>query len=178
MKPLPSIATKKSYQRFRYVINKRFQLRFVVFMDLVAFGVIGVFYGASCFFYSDLQNLPEMMPHLSVTEHQAIIEILSQRQQQLSRVFAASSFIVLGTLTLLGVLYSHRIAGPLYRLTRQLEALAAGGEPQPLVFREGDFFQEIPEAYNKHLRVAFQPSSDCSAGITVQDINRNLKPVV
>jgi nitrogen fixation/metabolism regulation signal transduction histidine kinase len=50
-----------------------------------------------------------------------------------------------------GIYFSHKIAGPLYRLKKHLNETAAGKAAQPLKFRTGDYFQEIADAYNAEL---------------------------
>jgi hypothetical protein len=146
----------KSYQRFHYVINKRFQLGFVVFMDLVAFLIIGIFYVSNVLFFKELRETAVLR---GVAQDESTLYFLANQELTLNRIFAATSFLVIGSLTILGILYSHRIAGPLYRLKKHMDAIAAGEEARPLFFREGDFFQEIPEAYNSHFPVLLQRSS-------------------
>jgi nitrogen fixation/metabolism regulation signal transduction histidine kinase len=48
----------------------------------------------------------------------------------------------------LGILYSHRIAGPLYHLDRKMRRIAGGEEPSPLQFRRRDQFLELTESFN------------------------------
>ncbi|MCC7442987.1 MAG: hypothetical protein IT285_15245 [Bdellovibrionales bacterium] len=47
------------------------------------------------------------------------------------------------------LMVSHKMAGPLVRLKRHLEALADHGEAPPLDFREDDYFTEIPPLMNR-----------------------------
>lgn len=44
---------------------------------------------------------------------------------------------------------SHRFAGPMVRLRRQLQALAEGRATQPLQFRSGDFWHSTAEDFNR-----------------------------
>ena len=55
------------------------------------------------------------------------------------------SFVGLG---LYGVILSHRIAGPLYRLNRHMLRVAKGDEMGEVSFRKGDFFIELSDSYN------------------------------
>ena len=50
-----------------------------------------------------------------------------------------------------GLVYSHKIVGPIYRMRKHLLAAAGGRAPSPLRFRQGDFFQELADAYNEEL---------------------------
>ncbi len=62
-------------------------------------------------------------------------------------VVAAAVFI--GTMAL-GLVLSHRIAGPLHRFIEYLEELKHNPEAGPMKFREGDFFPELPECFNEY----------------------------
>lgn len=57
--------------------------------------------------------------------------------------------------------FSHRFAGPVFRLRNELHALAAGHDPPPLAFRKGDYWTELADEFNavaERLRAA--PSDD------------------
>jgi hypothetical protein len=52
----------------------------------------------------------------------------------------------------IGAIFSHRIAGPLYRINNLLKEMAQNSELQEFKVRKSDFFQEIPESLNQALR--------------------------
>lgn len=54
-------------------------------------------------------------------------------------------------LVLASIYYSHRIAGPIYRLKKLLEEKIKGGHIEPVYFRKNDEFQELAELINKVL---------------------------
>jgi hypothetical protein len=64
-------------------------------------------------------------------------------------VAMTSSLIVLPVLLYDLTKYTNRFAGPVYRLERTLNALADGKTVQPLSFREGDYWHELAEAFNR-----------------------------
>ena len=43
------------------------------------------------------------------------------------------------------LLFSHRIAGPIYRINRVLEMMLRGEYPKSIILRKGDHFQETAE---------------------------------
>ena len=47
------------------------------------------------------------------------------------------------------LLVSHKIAGPMFKLTRYLRELREGKDVGKLYFRDGDYFPEIAEEINK-----------------------------
>jgi hypothetical protein len=55
---------------------------------------------------------------------------------------------------------SHRFAGPIYRLRRTIQSVAAGEAPRHLKFRDFDFWQGLAEDYNKLIdRLTSQPTT-------------------
>ena len=44
---------------------------------------------------------------------------------------------------------TNRFAGPMVRLRRSMKALAEGEEVSPIHFRDGDFWQELAEDFNR-----------------------------
>ena len=59
------------------------------------------------------------------------------------------SFLVM----ILAIIYSHRIAGPIYRVKRYLDMMAESNDlPPPISFREYDEFKEIADSVNKVIK--------------------------
>jgi hypothetical protein len=46
---------------------------------------------------------------------------------------------------------SNRLAGPLYRMIKYLNAVERGEKPEPLIFRQGDHHMELAESLNRAL---------------------------
>lgn len=44
---------------------------------------------------------------------------------------------------------SHRFAGPVFRLRQVIRSLATGEHPEPIEFRQGDFWQEMATDINR-----------------------------
>jgi hypothetical protein len=54
---------------------------------------------------------------------------------------------------------SHRFAGPVYRLRRTIQAVAAGEAPRHVKFRDFDFWHGLADDYNKMIdRLAANPT--------------------
>lgn len=48
------------------------------------------------------------------------------------------------------LVYSHRLTGPVYKLTRHLEKASQSDElPKHIKFRKGDAFHELADSFNK-----------------------------
>lgn len=50
-----------------------------------------------------------------------------------------------------GIIISHKIAGPMYKMTMFLQKIREGGVIHELTFRDGDQFEEVAEELNETL---------------------------
>lgn len=138
----------KSFRR-RFLINPSFQLAFIGRMISVAVAIIAVFYGANAYFF---WNLRDQAVNQNVPLDHIFFRYLDYHEQRITTMVLALGVVVILGLAVFGLLYSHRIAGPLYRLTKHLRAIADNqAEPARVAFRRGDYFQEIASAYNDQL---------------------------
>jgi nitrogen fixation/metabolism regulation signal transduction histidine kinase len=71
----------------------------------------------------------------------------------MGRIFLGTSLGVMLLTTVWGLLISHRIAGPIYRMCLHLDLVANGKTEKDVSFRKKDFFPELAEAFNRHMRV-------------------------
>jgi len=70
------------------------------------------------------------------------------RHQLLFRsiLFAVPIIFIIGIIV---IIFSHRIAGPIYNIEQKLKKLADGEDAGSIKLRKGDEFQELAEAINK-----------------------------
>jgi signal transduction histidine kinase len=61
-------------------------------------------------------------------------------------------FATLMIITVFGIFFLHRIAGPVYRFRSILRRIAVGEIPDEFRLREGDFFTETADDLNAVLR--------------------------
>ena len=79
----------------------------------------------------------------------------AEPQQLFETIFARYAPALIGSLVLLPfVLYdalkiTHRIAGPIYRLRKAMGKILAGETVGAVRFRDGDYFHEIAEEFNR-----------------------------
>jgi methyl-accepting chemotaxis protein len=50
-----------------------------------------------------------------------------------------------------GLRLSHRIAGPIFALTRHLNRVAEGRSDADISFRRNDYFSDLQDAFNRHM---------------------------
>ena len=52
----------------------------------------------------------------------------------------------------LGLIISHRVFGPIYRLVKHMENFRETGSTEELKLREGDYFKDVADSYNNMLK--------------------------
>lgn len=84
-------------------------------------------------------------------------------------VFGGGSLIISGAIFyLISIFYSHRIAGPAWKLRTALHQLAEGGLPAPVKLRDTDYLQDVAKAVNH---------ADRSWRRTIEQIEEALQPL-
>lgn len=127
---------KNAEKRNKYLIQKHFQLKYVI-LGIIAFIItIGL---AQASMYYQLTRLVLEQPQFT-----GIFAIV----QQMNVVFF--SWFILGALLILGggVFVSHRIVGPLKRLEEMLAKVGRGDISGEMRTRKKDEFREVAYAFN------------------------------
>lgn len=52
---------------------------------------------------------------------------------------------------IMGLIVSHKSAGPIYSLTQHLRRIRSNKKVEPINFRKGDYFQELAEEINEFI---------------------------
>lgn len=81
------------------------------------------------------------MPHIEAD--------LSEKRQTLILTLILWQLGFLGLTFVIFIFLTHKIAGPLYKLTQYLSAFNRGENYGKLKFRGGDYFPELADEYNK-----------------------------
>jgi sensor histidine kinase YesM len=137
---------KNGNSRKILLINPAFQLSVLGFMAGIAGFVIAIFYGAWFFRKFAMQGRELGLP----ADH-VFFEFLREQSNTMNLIFAITSLLALVGIAVAGLILSHRIAGPLYRLRKHLDAVAAGTTLGDVKFREKDYFPEVADAYNRQI---------------------------
>jgi hypothetical protein len=132
-------------RRKTLLINPRFQRRFLVNMLILNVAISAVFYAAQTFFFWKANQLGLS---IGLPEGHVFFKFINEQQRAMSVISLASIGIVSGLIMLFGLVYSHRIAGPVYRLQKYLKDRIDGRVKGPVSFRDGDYFQELAETVN------------------------------
>jgi hypothetical protein len=143
-----STEVPKNIFRKTYLINKNFQFKFCLFLMIPILLSQLIFWVCIEYFFHKMitlgqsSNLPAGHPFYS---------FISVQKNDLTIIVLLASIALAVGIFIWGILLSHRISGPLYHLKKYLDE-SNPEEIRPLKFRKNDFFQEIPESFNKFVK--------------------------
>jgi len=131
-------------RRRRYVVDKKLQTEFT-FLMLVQMVVPTLMFGAFIYMVSKmyLSCIQSIIGNSAISDPYVygILNFL---------VLSLTGFliVVISLLIFLGIRFSHHIAGPIYRLKRDMKKLAKGEKIERLRFRKTDMLDGIDEQLN------------------------------
>ncbi|HUP57008.1 MAG TPA: methyl-accepting chemotaxis protein [Bdellovibrionota bacterium] len=131
-----------AYKRSVFLINKRFQIRFCLYVCswLIALSAVYPIIVYNLFGY--------LIRYVSLDPFGPPLDgILKTRSEVLWLLVLFQAVFALATF-LISIFISHRIAGPLFKLGRFLDNARAGNLKDRLFFRKTDHFQELATRYN------------------------------
>ena len=124
------------YQR-RYLVDKRFQMKYtlmIVSFSAVIYGILGYF------LYQKERTNSEILE----IQNLELSRMIDAQDVYIIYYLAAFFLIQVASLFVLGILITHRIAGPVHRVHRYLEEVAETGRVRPLEpIRSRDEFHEF-----------------------------------
>jgi methyl-accepting chemotaxis protein len=132
-----------AYKRSILLINRPFQLRFTFY---VCSWIIALSLIYPWIIYNQLEQflryvaLDPLGPQLS--------KLQSIRSEMLGLIVTLQVVFML-TISVVSVILSHRIAGPLYKLSQFFSKVTQGSIAERLTFRKADHFQELASDYNE-----------------------------
>lgn len=134
----------------KFLINKDFQIQFMVSVLMLSICSMSIIYLANDYFFHTYMQKGEV---LNLPPDHPFFLMIHEQKHFMTNVFIA---VALSISTIAGVwalFYSHKIAGPLYRLNHYFTQAAIEKKPlkNKLYFRDADFFQEVPESINKYI---------------------------
>ena len=134
----------KIHARRQYLINRQLQLSYA-WLLIVCVGLVILVFGLSLWYMNRVhlnlfQNivgenaLPES--YINATQNRFLVGTVV--------AVAVVSFLLL----MLGIFASHRIAGPMYRITKNLNLIGLENEVDTIQIRKRDQLKEMADAFN------------------------------
>lgn len=140
-----------TYKRRKKLINKRMQLKMVAVFTAI---------GCTCaLFQIVLVNFGLLSIARSIPG--AGTEVLSQARGMMAQNVFWTLGAMIPLMTCVGIIITHRVAGPAYRMTQHCRAIAAGEPVRPCKIRKDDELHELCDALNAAI-AHLAPSEDAS----------------
>jgi hypothetical protein len=129
------------YQRKIYLVNPSFQIKFSLFICLILFC-------ASLIYPLTIYELMEGFMASIAKTNPEVAESLGDKRQNLIILLCLWHLGVTGLSFIIGNFWSHRIAGPIYKIQKFLAGIRNNMDYGKLYFRKGDYFKELSEDFN------------------------------
>ena len=144
-------------RRKKLLIEPKFQIGFLTHTLSGALLSSAIFYGANRYFFWRFADYGRQAG-LPTTD--IFFKFLQTQQAHMDRIFLGTVVFLCCTLTVYGLVYSNRIAGPIYHLRNYLKAFAKGQISGELHFRKGDLFTDLEPLINGALSAKKNEKTD------------------
>jgi magnesium-transporting ATPase (P-type) len=144
-------AADRSFKQI--LIDPKFQWSIIAYSTTLAIILQATLFVALRLFFSKYNEEGKTI-HLA-PDHPFFVFIQDQ-QTYMNYVFAVVCIIFLILNVIFGLIISHRVAGPLYRLKKYFREYHEQNEFTELTFRKKDFFQDVPAIINESLKKNIQ----------------------
>jgi hypothetical protein len=129
-----------------FFIYPQFQTRLIIIIMAISLLAPVIILSFQIFSFNQQIKNGQMM---NLSETHPYFTIYYQFREQSIYAFSIAVAVSFACAFLIGLVVSHRVAGPLVKLRKHLETVGENpGKDEPLKFREGDFFRELADAYN------------------------------
>lgn len=134
----------------KFLINTDFQIQFIASLLLISIVSMSIIYLANDYFFHSYMQKGQA---LNLPPDHPFFLMIHEQKRFMTKVFIAVASSISGVACLWGLFYSHKIAGPLYRLQRYFTEAATLNTQlsNKIYFRDDDFFQEVPDSINRYI---------------------------
>lgn len=135
-------------RRKNYLIDPQFQNKIILLFFILSFSILSIIYLFDSYYF---EYFIQKGKDLNLEQGHVYYRLLEEQKDKMDRVFIITSLTVTVLVLIFGLILSHKIAGPLYRL-RQFFLNKEYENGTELNFRKGDFFTDIPQVINESLK--------------------------
>ena len=129
-----------------FLINPRLQIGLVVYSLLLTLTFQLTAFIANKMFY---ENFARTAGTRTPIEEHAALTFLSGQQIIAFNVYLTVSIVAVIVALITGIIYSHKVAGPLHAMKRHFQNCAETGKIEPLTLRDGDYLKDVAVEFNK-----------------------------
>lgn len=129
------------YKRRTYLINPEFQIKFSLY-------VCGLVFISSIIYPLTIYDLITNFIGFVASKNPEVANQLASKRSNLITILSLWQVGFTALVFIVCIFFSHKIAGPMYKLQKFLQAKRDGVDNGKLFFRKGDYFQEIADDFN------------------------------
>ena len=134
---------KKKHKRQlkNLLINKKFQLVIIGYFLILFVILTLIYFGANSYFFWKFNQLGI---NSGIRADHVFFRIVEAQRNSMNTIFLITSIASMVVIVVYGLVMSHKIAGPIYKVCDHIKNKKSG----PISFRDGDFFPELAHAIN------------------------------
>ncbi|MGC8927678.1 MAG: hypothetical protein ACP5QK_07115 [Myxococcota bacterium] len=169
---------RKPFRRKQFLINRAFQIKYTVIIAVIGI-IIAVLWG-TLFYKASKENSQQMLmlvqmdPNLS-SMTDIIKEKLAAEDSKIMFYLIAFILAIFLSLVIWGILITHRIAGPIFIISRYVDSITDGKIPETRPLRKKDELKEFFEKFNRMLE-ALKERENIDI-VTINDVLKTLENI-
>jgi sensor histidine kinase YesM len=136
---------EKNNRRKIFIINSKLQYRFLGFSLLLSFVSASLFYLATLYLFWKFEQTGY---EVGLPAGHIFFRFIGNQRNFMSVLLLVASPIIIFVTCYVGIKFSHRVAGPIYQMTKHLKELNNSAELTEVTFRENDYFIELQDEFN------------------------------
>jgi hypothetical protein len=129
-------------KRKNYLINPRFQIKFSLYVCIL------LFISSLIYPFTIYDIMTEIINHFGSREPN-FSSTLVEKRRTLLLILSVWQFGYTALVFIICIFFSHKIAGPIYKMQTFLSQLKDSNGLGKLQFRKGDYFQDLAEDFNE-----------------------------
>lgn len=146
---------KNRRQLNSFLINPAFQGKF-----LAIFAFFGLFQALVNYYviYWSFKQILESVTSSGEAVSQTIVDLVVMQEFYVMTFIGAAFLISFLVFIFVGVRFTHKAAGALYRMKQEFEKMQEAKTLHTIKLREGDYFREVEDAFNS-LAQSMEPAA-------------------
>ncbi len=137
--------TQNRRQLKNFLINPKYQLKYVFWLAMTGFVLFG-FYALNLYFH--IKENYSILVELSPMTAEAKTQLYTELDALIMKLGAGSVAFIIGV-AIIGMIMSHRTAGPMFQFKRVFDEIKNGKHDTRIRLRPNDDFQEVGQAFNE-----------------------------
>lgn len=153
----PNKNIRPSFFKRKYIVNPNMQWKIIFQLIFTGFVLLAGFYYFEMTFLNKFLQLPA---DGCLEANKVICQRSLLLKSTLDKLFLLKALLIVICLLFWGVIFSHKIAGPVFRITKTLICLKEGQLPRPINLRKGDLLHDIACLVNELIEERKKPRKE------------------